>query len=220
MESGARASFTFAGTGVRWIGHRDEWSGMANVYIDGALEAVVDAFGPSQHQQVLFTRMGLANGPHTLEVEPATQRNPLSGGYWVWVDAFEVVTRLEQDDAAIHYSCPPDSAWFAMASTQHSKGSAVVSMAPGCQATLAFTGPAVSWIGYRDQWSGIARVSVDGVFRAEIDTYASASDARSLMYTLTGFSPGPHTLTIEPTGRFNPASSGLWVWIDAFEIVP
>ena len=150
MESGARASFTFAGTGVRWIGHRDEWSGMANVYIDGALEAVVDAFGPSQHQQVLFTRMGLANGPHTLEVEPATQRNPLSGGNWVWVDAFEVVTRLEQDDAAIHYSCPPDSAWFAMASTQHSRGSAVVSMAPGCQVTLAFTGPAVSWIGYRD----------------------------------------------------------------------
>ena len=164
--------------------------------------------------------MGLTNGPHTLEVEPATQRNLLSGGYWIWVDAFEVVTRLEQDDAAIHYSCPPDSAWLAMASTQHSRGSALVSMAPGCQATLAFTGSAVSWIGYRDEWSGIARVSVDGVLRAEIDTYASASDARSLIYTLTGFSPGPHTLTIEPTGRWNPASSGRWVWIDAFEIVP
>ncbi len=93
-------------------------------------------------------------------------------------------------------------------------------MAPGCRATFAFTGSAVSWIGFRDEWSGIARVSVDGVFRAEIDTYASASDARSLMYTLTGFSPGPHTLTIEATGRWNPASSGLWVWIDAFEIVP
>ena len=93
-------------------------------------------------------------------------------------------------------------------------------MTPGCQASFTFTGSSVSWIGYRDEWSGIARVSIDGVVRAEIDTYASASAARSLMYTLTGLSPGPHTLTIEPTGRWNPASVGLWVWIDAFEIVP
>ena len=63
-------------------------------------------------------------------------------------------------------------------------------MTPGCQATFTFTGSAVSWIGYRDEWSGIARVSVDGVLRAEIDTYASRIRARSLMYTLTGLLAG------------------------------
>jgi hypothetical protein len=221
MDSDSRATFTFTGNGVRWIGFRDEWSGMANVYIDGTLRAVVDTFGqPSQPQQVLFSATDLSNGTHTLQIEPAGQRNPQSGGYWIWVDALEVVTRLEEDVAAIRYSCPPGSEWYTHVAAAHSNGVAAVAMAPGCQATLAFTGSAVSWFGYQDEWSGIARVSVDGVLRAEIDTYASAVDARSLMYTLTGFSPGPHTLTIEPTGRFNPATNGLWVWIDAFEIVP
>ena len=93
-------------------------------------------------------------------------------------------------------------------------------MTPGCRASFTFTGSSVSWIGFRDEWSGIARVSIDGVVRAEIDTYAQLSAARSRIYTLTGLSPGPHTLAIEPTGRWNPASVGLWVWIDAFEIVP
>src|SRR5262249_3610026 len=36
--------FTFSGTGARWVGFSDPWSGIANVYIDGVLKATVDTY--------------------------------------------------------------------------------------------------------------------------------------------------------------------------------
>jgi len=44
MDGGARATATFSGSEVRWIGYRDEWSGIANVYLDGQLKGTVDTF--------------------------------------------------------------------------------------------------------------------------------------------------------------------------------
>ena len=32
MDAGARATFTFTGSEIRWIGTRDEWSGIARVF--------------------------------------------------------------------------------------------------------------------------------------------------------------------------------------------
>jgi hypothetical protein len=218
---GARMTFTFAGTGVRWIGYRDEWSGMANVYIDGRLEAVADTFAPvSQTQQTIFSKTGLTSGTHTLTVEPAGQRNAQSGGYWVWVDAFEVVNRIEQDDAAVQHVCTADGGWYTHAHPMHSASGALLSMSPGCSLRFTFTGTAVSWLGYRDEWSGMARVSVDGALRAEIDTYTSPSQPQTVIYTITGLSPADHTLTIEPIARWNPNAVGRWIWIDAFETLP
>jgi len=40
---GARATITFTGTGITWIGVADPWSGLANVYIDGKLQ-VIDSY--------------------------------------------------------------------------------------------------------------------------------------------------------------------------------
>jgi hypothetical protein len=220
-EPGARMTFTFAGTGVRWIGYRDEWSGMANVYIDGVLMAVADTFSPGpQAQQPIFTTTGLTFGTHTLTVEPAGERNTQSGAYWIWVDAFEVVNRIEQDDTAVQRACASDVNWHTHAHPMHSGSSALLAMDPGCTVRFTFTGTAVSWLGYRDEWSGTARVSLDGVERAEIDTYTSPSQTQTVIYTLTGLSRGEHTLTIEPIARWNPKTAGRWIWIDAFETLP
>jgi hypothetical protein len=41
-----------------------------------------------------------------------------------------------------------------------------------------------------------------------------------MMATVSGLPPGEHVLVVEVTGRKNPASSGTWVWVDAFEIRP
>jgi len=53
-----------------------------------------------------------------------------------------------------------------------------------------FDGTGVSWIGYPDEWSGIA-------------------DVPSLR-------AGSHTLTIQPTGRRRNVSDGAWIWVDGF----
>src|SRR5215831_3907167 len=94
MDARSRAKFTFNGTAVRWIGYKDAWSGIANVYLDEVLKAQVDGYSATDHAQaVLYTITGLASSSHTLTVEVTGTRNASSRGLWVWVDAFEYVSR-------------------------------------------------------------------------------------------------------------------------------
>jgi hypothetical protein len=123
-------------------------------------------------------------------------------------------TRIEQDDAAVAYS----GDWFRNSMTVHSGGSAKLAMDPGARATLSFTGTAVRWLGYADEWSGIANVYLDGEFKAVVNTLNSPSRAQAVLWEISGLKAGTHTLAIEATGTRNPSSGGAWVWIDAFEI--
>jgi hypothetical protein len=131
-----------------------------------------------------------------------------------------VAARVEQDNPAVGYSCPPYLTWHLNTYSGHSGASATLAMNGGCRATFSFTGTAVGWVAYRDEWSGIARVYVDETLRAEIDTYVSPQRAQASIYAISGLPAGPHTLTIEVTGSKNPASGGTWVWVDAFETPP
>jgi hypothetical protein len=92
-------------------------------------------------------------------------------------------------------------------------------MDKGARATFAFNGVGATWIGYRDQWSGIANVYVDGALKATVDTFASPQKAQAVNYTISGLTPGNHTLVVEVTGTRNASSRGLWVWVDAFDVV-
>ncbi|MBI3000565.1 MAG: hypothetical protein HYY46_19245 [Deltaproteobacteria bacterium] len=55
---------------------------------------------------------------------------------------------------------------------------------------------------------------------AEVDTYGDPGGAQAVLYSTSGLSRAAHTLTIEVTGTKNPAASGLWIWVDAFDIAP
>ena len=129
-------------------------------------------------------------------------------------------THFEQDSSAVTYSGPWSGTWFVNNNSLHSGGSAALAMDGGSKATFAFTGTGVTWKGYRDEWSGIAKVYVDGVLKSTIDTYASPSKAQTPIYSITGLTRASHTLTIEVTQTNNSSSGGAWVWIDAFEITP
>jgi hypothetical protein len=217
MDAGASSRFSFTGTGALWIGYRDEWAGIARVYLDGELRGSVDTFAsPFEAQATLFAVNALPPGPHLLEVEATGARNPLSGGSWIWVDAFEAVLRQEEDDPAVGR----EGAWAASALPVHSGGRALRAVDPGARVVFTFSGTGVSWIGYRDPAAGIALVSLDGAPRAEIDTYAPVPGAQAVVYTLTGLPPGPHVLAIEVTGRRHPLAIGPAVWVDGFETPP
>src|SRR5437899_949248 len=108
--------------------------------------------------------------------------------------------RVEETDPSVSYTIgwtPGDTGktW--------SGGTAAVSTTPGAQATISFTGTSVSWIGGRTPGTGIARISLDGVFLTEIDTYSKTEEIRVPMFAATGLSDASHTLTIEATGRKN-----------------
>jgi hypothetical protein len=91
-------------------------------------------------------------------------------------------------------------------------------MDPSSAAKFNFTGTAVNWIGYRDAWSGLADVYVDGTLKATVDTYSANSQAQAVQYSISGLANVPHTLTIVVKGQHSSASAGSWVWVDAFDV--
>src|SRR5438874_990443 len=64
-----------------------------------------------------------------------------------------------------------------------SGGTAAFSRSVGSQATLMFIGTGVSWIGFRGPLGGIARVWLDGVQAADVDTYAAAEQLQAVLFT-------------------------------------
>jgi hypothetical protein len=68
---GARATFSFTGTAVRWIGERGFSTGVARVLLDGVFVGNVDTRTSFQeeYQEPLLTLTGLAPGSHTLTIE-------------------------------------------------------------------------------------------------------------------------------------------------------
>ena len=233
----AQATFTFTGTSVSWIGGRAPWSGIADVYVDGSLVAEIDTYAKTEEIRVpMFTAAGLANASHTLTIQATGRMNPGATAPNVVVDAFDVpgpaVSRLQETDPDVAYTSGwvQDNALYAYGAgvltgwTQGfslrnwSAGTAMLSTSPGAQATFAFTGTAVSWIGARGNQTGIARVSLDGSFVAEVDTYSATEQIQAAIFTAGGLTNTSHTLTIEVTGRQNPAATNALVVVDAFEV--
>ena len=92
--AGGRATFTFTGASVRWIGERGFGTGLANVSIDGQFIARVDTNTVVQegYQAVLFSATGLTPGTHTLTIDVVGRNNEAAGATVerVVVDAFDV----------------------------------------------------------------------------------------------------------------------------------
>ncbi len=121
---------------------------------------------------------------------------------------------IEQNSSSVSYA----GSWAPNGQATNSGGSAVLSMDQGSTATFVFSGKGASWIGYRDEWSGIATIKVDGVVKGTVDTYAPSDVSQATLYTISGLSNGTHTLTIEVTGTRRPGAAGSWIWVDAFAV--
>lgn len=218
----ARATLAFRGTSVAWRGYRAPDAGIARVYVDGAFAAEVDLYSPTHHvQDVVYTANGLAFGTHTIAVEATGLRNPAASAARVVVDAFDVTApglRSQETDAAVAFT----GAWVqGNRNRTWSEGTAAVSNTPGARATFNFSGTEVRWVGFRAARTGIANVYLDGVFVAEVDTFAAGAEGyQATAYTLANLAPGAHTLVVEATGRRNPAATNNYVVVDAFDVVP
>ncbi len=234
MDSTARATLTFNGTTATFIVYCDEYSGIATIFVDGVAKAEVDAYAaPANSQAKLYTVSGLSSGLHTVALAPTGRKNSSSGGAFVWLDAFDVTGTadvstatttpapsgspysIEQDNAAVVFT----GTWSLNGNAAMSGGSARLSMDPGSRATFTFTGTSVTWVGYRDEWSGVAKVYVDGVLRDTVDTYASPAQRQTAMYAVTDLAWGEHTIAVEAAGTHSAASMASWIWVDRFDYV-
>jgi hypothetical protein len=141
----------------------------------------------------------------------------------LWFDEYDKIDlgkatmtrRIEQTAPSITYT----PGWGQDGSSRPwSGGSAAYSTTVGTQATFTFTGTSVSWIGARGPQTGIARVLLDGVLVAEIDTYSTAEEIQANVFSRTGLAAGYHALTIEVTGLKNAASTDTYIVVDAFDV--
>lgn len=224
---GAQAAISFTGTGITWIGLSDPYSGIAWVYLDGTLNTIDTYSSETHYQQALFSVRGLAPGSHTLSIEVPHIRDGSTDGSWVWIDAFDIengsglpggVTatagRAEQNNPALNYT----GTWYSNTNPQQSGGSAVLAVDAGSRASINFIGTGITWNAYRDEYSGIAKVYLDGVLQPLVDTYQSPAKAQSPAYAITGLPSSTHSLTIEVTGTKSALSGGSWIWIDSFDV--
>jgi hypothetical protein len=223
-SAGARATFTFTGTSVRWIGFRAYWAGIANVYLDGAFVSEIDLYVPDERAQTtVFSRTGLPSGTHTIAVESTGRKNPLATDDAVVVDAFDAGpsapppvngTRIEQTAAAVGYttgwSTDRDPAW--------SGGSAAGSRTAGARATLTFVGTTATWLGVLGPDTGIARVYLDGTFQAEVDTF-SPVEVQAPIFSVGNLAPARHTLSVEATGLRRDGATDSLIFVDAFDLL-
>jgi len=227
-DKGATAALSFTGTGITWIGVLDPYSGIALVYLDGTQNAV-DTYGPTTlYQQPLFSVHGLAPGTHTLSIQVLHQRDEDTEGSWIWINAFNIENGsgivggvsapaglIQQNNPAIIYT----GNWYLNTNPIMSGGTAALAMDANSSTTITFNGTGIAWIGYQDQWSGIANVYVDGALQSPpVDTNAASEKAQSRVYSVSGLSEGTHTLMIVVTGTRDAASAGSWIWVDAFDV--
>jgi hypothetical protein len=230
---GARATFTFTGTSVRWIGARNEDSGIALVSVDGGPGKRVDLFArPNEIRTPIITLDGLAPGRHTLTIQVTGEKSEdahSSSPAVVVVDAFDVeapiVSHWQETDPNVAYSGTwtqdPSAAWSgggvaSLPDPPH--GGARFTTAAGAKITLTFRGTSITWQSGRGPDYGIASVQVDGFAPTDVDTYSPTQKYQDVVFQATGLADATHKLTITATGRKNDASGGVKIVVDAFDV--
>jgi len=227
--NGSQAQILFNGTGITWIGESDYYSGNCYLTLDGVVISV-DTSNPSSstlYQKAMWSSGTLSPGLHRLTIESLHSHDDSTNQAWIWIDAFDVQngtlvdpsqvaasTNVDQTDPSINYL----GHWFTQSGAQYSGGSVNMAVDPGARADFTFNGSAVTWIGYRDQWSGQAQVLLDGAVQQTVDTYLNPSAAQTVTYSLSGLSPGKHVLSIVVVGTHSSDSAGDWVWLDGFQL--
>ncbi|MEI2725959.1 MAG: malectin domain-containing carbohydrate-binding protein [Verrucomicrobiota bacterium] len=90
-SAGAAMSAQFEGNQVRLIGRADPSGGLADVFLDGEKQLVpIDGWNPTpRSQQVLYSRNGLAAGPHTLKIVARGEQNPYATGARIYLDGIQ-----------------------------------------------------------------------------------------------------------------------------------
>ena len=228
----AKATYTFIGTSVTWIGQRSNVSGIARVKVDAdPTGTLVDLYAHNvETNNPVYSVYGLSPGSHTLTIEPTGNQNPASGGSAVVVDAFvvpaPVVSHLQETDPAVAFTglwakADDRFGWSGgglATLPDPPAGGARVSATNGATATLTFRGTAVSWTGYRGRDGGQASVTVDGGAAVLVDTYSPADKVQATVFTATRLADVSHTLTITVLGTHYVASTGAKVVVDAFDV--
>ncbi|MFA9432535.1 Ig-like domain-containing protein [Egicoccus sp. AB-alg2] len=212
-------TFTFTGTNVTVLGRRSTAGGYADIYLDGVKQnsAPVSFHATStQWQRSVWSKSGLPNAKHRLEVRVLGTKPSASSAPWVEVDAFKVGTTLFQEThASVVHRHPRVSRAGASGGGEF----AVNHWASGDnggrpEVMMQFRGTGVTWYGTKGPNAGTATVFVDGVNRGTVDLYASSASTGATVWRSPTLTDGLHTIRIVVDGKKRAAATGTVVHVD------
>lgn len=125
---------------------------------------------------------------------------------------FRAQTALEETTPAAK------TTWRVVSSSSAYGGSYRTEHLAGAAATYSFTGTSITWYTIKGRSHGWADVYVDGVKKASVNNYASATSYK-VARTVSGLTNAKHTLKIVVRGtRGSTAGTGTYVAVDAVKI--
>jgi hypothetical protein len=216
----------FTGTGFKWITIKGPDCGIARITVDGVPMAPVDLYsGAFQWQQAVYTSPVLSPGLHKVKIEWTGDKNDLSTGTFIGLDAFDVTgslaqaaadtSRFEESDTRIVL----DGTWSVLNNAKLSATRYVYSRATDDAMNISFKGTRFDWFTVKGPDCGKARVVLDGEATATVDLYSDAYAWQRKVWTVTGLEDTTHTIRIEVLGDKNGSSTGYAVGLDAVDVL-
>ena len=82
-------TFQFSGNQVRLLGVVGPDGGWADAFVDGVKQpTLVECWNPTvRHEQPIFLKNGLTNGPHELKIVVRGEKNPLARGSQIGIES-------------------------------------------------------------------------------------------------------------------------------------
>ncbi len=222
---GSAALAQFTGTTVSIIGRTTPWYGKLEVILDGGTPEVVDMYSATVlYGQAVYTKTGLAAGPHTLTMKCTGYKNTLSAWYTVGLDALEItgvlddtpkLYRFQESSHVCSYSIDWDSAWTVKASG----GRYAYTDAANATLTVNFHGWYMALYVKTAPWYGKFSISVDGGAAVELDQYSPTEEYQKFIFHTGLLANTSHTVVIKRLGTKNDGSIGTGISVDALDIV-
>jgi hypothetical protein len=189
--NGDSYTVAFVGTGADLVGDRDTNRGPVDVSVDGVFSQQINAYGSLTTRATLFRVRDLPPGPHTIT---ATKR----GGTYMDIDEVTVYRSFNDTSSAFQYK----GAGGGTGAWTYGSGRGLgeyeddlhYTTANGDSWTLSFTGTGVDVLGDRDTNRGLIDFSIDGFPPQRVDA-SGAYAAQQVIFRVTGFAQGAHTLT-------------------------
>jgi hypothetical protein len=202
-DNGDSASYTFTGTGIALISEKYLDEGNMEIYLDGVDEGAYSAYAATREvQQGIYSVSGLAPGTHTIEIVK-------DSGTYLLLDGLDVTRTINDTDAAIGYI----GSWkyYSGRGFGDYDNDVHATTVNGDSATVTFYGSAISF--YTETYSdeGDIGVLLDGVSQGTVDAYAATRSAQQVLYSVSGLTPGLHTLTLTK-------DSGIYMLVDRFDV--
>ena len=215
QSPGDQIAFTFTGTNAQVLGTRSRTGGYADVYLDGVRQAPSISFysAAGQWQSIMWSKTGLTNAVHTVDVRPLGTKPSVATGAWVYVDAFRVGAVLfQENNPAVREAFRKVATSFANGGSYDRQQHAITGdtgRRPYYQ--TIFKGTRVTVYGTKSAGSSKAVIYVDNALRATVDLRgATAYQAR--LFSSATLTNAVHTIRIEVVG--SPTGANSWVGID------